>query len=313
MGLEIYSGTELEFFLRDGKSQELAFSASASMAMLAHAQLFEFWTELEQNAMKSGIDIETIHSELYPGQLEFTTAPEFGIKGADNWAILKQSIKEQAVRKGLDANFMGRQSLEEHGNGIHLNFSLWTKQTKENVFWDKCSADKLSVFAKHWIAGLIHHANALTALCCPTTNCYLFLHTELFPHKAYWGIDDRNSMIRAQNEGPDRTYLENRIPSGLANPYLVMAGTLAAGMDGVVKKMQCPKPHESSVAEVLPQSLEEALRCLEEDNVIVEALGKTFVEWFVMSKTSSELNGLDGITDKRQLIEMQIKKYAKLL
>ena len=313
MGLEIYSGTELEFFLRDGKSQEPSFLGSQSMAMLAHAELFEFLTELDQNAMQSGIDIETIHTEAYPGQLEFTTAPQLGIKSADNWAILKQSIKEQAVRKGLEANFMGRQSIEEHGNGMHLNFSLWTKETKENVFWDKSSADKLSVFAKHWIAGLINHAQALTALCCPTTNCYLFLHTDLCPHKAYWGIDDRHSMIRVQNESPERTYMENRIPSGLANPYLVMAGTLAAGIDGVVKKMVCPKPHEPSLAKVLPQSLEEALRCLEEDKVIVEALGKTFVEWFVMSKTSSELNDLNGITDKRQLIDMQIQKYAKLL
>ena len=313
MGLETYSGSELEVLILDRKTREPAFTGTEFMAMLGHAELYELITEIEQNAMKSGIDIESMHTELDPGQLEFTTVPQTGIKSVDNCAILKQSIKEQAIRKGLEANFMSRQNLKSGVGVIHLNMSLWGRESKENIFWDKSSADKLSVFAKHWIAGLIHHAKALTALCCPTTNCYLFLHTEFSPCKAYWGFDDRSSMIRVLNEGPEKTYMENRLASGLSNPYLVMAGTLAAGMDGVVKKMACPDPHASSGAEVLPRSLGEALHCLEEDEVMVEALGKTFVEWFVMSKTSSELKDVEGITDERQLVEIQNKKYAKLL
>ena len=313
MGLEIYSGSELEFCLLDGKSKKPAFSGKLGMAMLAHAELYELLTEVEQNAMKSGIDIETIHSEGDPGQLEFTTVPQFGIKGVDNCAVLKQSIKEQGVRRGLEANFMGMRSLGSRGSALDMNLSLWTKERKENIFVDENSADKLSVFAKHWIAGLIHHAHALTALCCPTTNCHLSLHVDRSPHKAYWGIDDRQSMIRMKNNSPQQTYLENRLPSGLANPYLIMAGTIAAGMDGVAKKMECPQPNDPSNAQVLPYSLEEALHCLEEDEAMVDALGKTFVEWFVMSKTFSELNDVKGITDKKQLIEIQTKKYADLL
>ena len=313
MGLEIYSGSELEVRILDGKTREPAFSGAESLSMLAHAELYELISEIEQNATKAGIDIETIHAESEPGQLEFATAPHLGIQNVDNCTILKQSIRELAIRKGLEANFMSRLNLHTSTTSIHLNMSLWGRESRDDMFWDKSSADKLSVFAKHWIAGLIHHAKALTALCCPTTNCYLFLHTRINPHKAYWGIDDRNSMIRVHNKGPGNTYMENRLVSGLSNQYLAMAGTLAAGMDGVLKKMPCPNPHMSLGAEVLPQSLEEALHCLEQDEAMVEALGKTFVEWFVMSKTSSEVKDVKGITDKRELIEIQNRKYAKLV
>ena len=313
MGLRLYSGMELEFTMFDGKSKEVLFPPSPFLSMLEFTELHDFYTEVEQNAAKAGIEIDVMHVEAMPGKFEFTTTPKFGIQGVDAPAILKQSIKELAILKGLEANFMAQHSIEYPGNVLHMNLSVWKKDKEVNMFYNKESEDKLSDFAKHWIAGILQHAPALTALCCPTTNCYQLADFKFSPHFANWGLQDRCVMMRVKNDGPTDTYMENRLPSGLANPYLGMAGMIAAGIDGVVNKIPCPEPHNMENAPALPSSLKEAMDCLQKDEVIIYALGKTFVEWFVLSKTSVELKYVEGITDKAKQLEIQTQKYAKFL
>ena len=313
MGLNVFIGGELEYVLQDKLTKKPVFPQPDYMVMLMHTEYHSWMTEKEQNADKAGIKVATMHGEYSPGQFEMTTVPEFGIKGIDALAVLKQIIKELAVQKGWEANFMAKVSADDVGSGAHLNFSLWDKEKKVNVLCDESGEDKLSDFARHWIAGLLHHAGALSALCCPTTNCYQRLHTPWVPHQANWGVQNRMSMIRIKNDGPKGTYMENRMPSGLANYYLAMAGTLLAGMDGVAKKMSCPKQNDTETASELPYTLKEALECLQKDEVMVEGLSKTFVDWFVMSKTTNDLKSIEGITEKAAMLEIQNKKYARLL
>jgi glutamine synthetase len=152
----------------------------------------------------------------------------------------------------------------------------------------------------------------LTALCSPTVNCYRRLHTIFAPSSADWGIDHRLAMIRTKVGHPKATYFENRIPGGSCNPYLVLAATIAAGIDGIVKKLECP-PSKSATSDSvkLPESLSEAIEALENDDVIREALGDEFVRWFVLLKRQSEIDKIRKIVEesRRSGIDVERELY----
>jgi len=202
---------------------------------------------------------------------------------------------------------MTKSVLNDMCNGQHFNHSLWSKNSKENAMFDVKQPDKLSAVAKQWIAGLLHHADSLTALCCPTVNCYRRLHTPFAPDKADWGIDNRKTAFRVKTMSASETYVENRIPSGSANPYILLAATVAAGISGIKNKMECP-PERQENERSLPMSLEDALVALEKDEVMVKALGEQFVKWFVKIKRELEINVLRG-----KGFEEELNLYFKML
>ena len=117
-----------------------------------------------------------------------------------------------------------------------------------------------------------------------------------------------------KNKTEKRTYIENRIPGGSANPYLVLAATVAAGMDGVIRKLDRPDQRVNKPKAVrLPDSLSQALKELREDRVMVEALGESFVRWFVRAKTEIELEKLKYVDIKGQDVEKEREMYMDML
>ena len=173
------------------------------------------------------------------------------------------------------------------GNGCHFNHSLWTLDGK-NVLYDSADERGMSLKLKHWIGGQLAHARALTALFSPTVNCYRRLHRPWAPDYVDWGIDDRAAAYRVRVGSENSTYIENRQPSSCANAYAVLAATVAAGLDGMQRAL-LPSPPSSRDAGQLPFNLTEALQALQNDKVIVDAVGAEFVEWFVETKRQSEL------------------------
>ena len=170
MGLQFYSGMELEFTLMNLETQLPVFSGDRNRLMLLQAEYEPWFYDVASRMKRAGVSVGTMHIEYNPGQFEFTTQPRFGIEAADGALILKQGIKEMAAQRGWHANFMTRPFLKEPGNAGHFNFSVW--HNNMNYFWDESAEDNISTFGKHWIAGMIHHAKALTALGFTTTNCY---------------------------------------------------------------------------------------------------------------------------------------------
>ena len=120
-------------------------------------------------------------------------------------------------------------------------------------------------------------------------------------------------MLRVKTDSPDGPYIENRLPTAPFNPYLVVAATIAAGIDGVVCKLPCPKPYDVSDAPQLPISLKEALDCLGKDTVMVQALGPVFIEWFIQSKTEADVKLIDGVSDEGERLELEKEQYAYLM
>ncbi|XP_046581139.1 lengsin-like [Haliotis rubra] len=154
---------------------------------------------------------------------------------------------------------------------------------------------RITTIAKQWIAGILKHSKAICAFANPTVNCYRNFFKLFYPLHIYWGIEDREACVRIKNKTPCTTYIENRLPSGKSNTYLVMASTIAAGLDGVNKKMECPAKGKSKDTDSLPCSLAEALAELEQDVDLCHALGDELVTWFVKSKKDAEIAKYDGI------------------
>jgi len=169
--------------------------------------------------------------------------------------------------------------------------------------------DELSETAQYWLGGLLLHAPAIAALHAPTVNCYRrFTDFSFAPTLATWGVQNRTCAVRVKLGGEEGTYFENRMGCGGANPYLIMAATIAAGMDGLDKKIK-PPPASAGIAykdldkenkdkASLPKTLEAALDLLQKDKIICDALGAEFIKCFVAVKKfeidSAKKNGVTG-------------------
>ena len=286
-GISVLTGTEIGFRMLQRSSREPPFSEPDYCSQLSFSSQEDILFYIESELHASGIDIETMHTEGAPGMFEFTMKPAEGIKALDSMFLFKSYIKELAKRKDHTVSFVTKMTSYELGNTLHLNISLWNKQGK-NILYDNSHEHQLSDTARHWIAGLVKHAGALTALCVPTVNCYRRVGKFLEPSVADWSLDNRFVSFRVKNSGESGTYIENRLPSALANPYLAMAATLAAGLDGIENRLQCP-PMEDKEAKPIPANLSEALIALEKDEFMKKSLGEDMISAFIDIKKECEL------------------------
>ena len=282
---------ELEFTLLDTSGQNPAWADHGIFSNVVISKFEPLLYEIEKAVRAAGVSVETIQTEFAHGQCELTLSPKFGLQSADDFFLTKQAVKEIAAKHDLTATCMAKPLVGEAGNGAHFNHSIWDLTTDENLLHDPQSEFKLSKLARHWLAGLSHHARALTALSCPTVNCYRRLHSVWAPADRRWGIDNRRATFRVRNTSPADTYIENRLPSGCANPYIILAATVAAGLDGIDQELSIPSVWGKD-EQSLPHNLAEALTDLQEDEVLRQALGTQFVSWFCQSKTEVDLKEL---------------------
>ncbi len=247
-----------------------------------------FFKFVDHNLTRMGINMECVHVEHGPGHFRMPLRSMSGIEATDQAFLFQQSMNKLAKTHGWMAVFMSQFDPLHDGCGGHFNFSLRGKNTNQNVFYKENGEDGLSDLAYSWIAGITEHFPALTALCSPTVNCYRRLHGSWTPTRGNWDIDNREAALRVMNFGEKRTYMENRLASALANPYIVLAATVAAGLDGMANDLEIPKKFKKG-ARKLPSRLPDALDALEADQILVDALGTEFVEWYVASKRTAEV------------------------
>ena len=293
LGLRLKSGFEYEFYVVDSAGEPV-FDGPDIFTSLALSKCEADLCDLESQLIQSGVDIDSFNCEYGAGQFELVGRPTDGVSSADDAVVTKEGVKEFFQQRGLRATFMTNPFISSSSSGLHFNHSLWRVDSGENVFYDSSRDDNLSPTAGYWLAGLVKHAGALTALCSPTVNCYRRLRSPWTPRTANWDIDDRSTSFRVKNVDVGGTFVENRLPSSSSNPYLVLAATVAAGIDGVINKLDRP-PQGDTKASTLPMTLSEALQCLQTDESMVELLGQEFVDWFVRIKTDLEVEKLGDI------------------
>ncbi len=260
-------------------------------------------TDLGENCRKDivleleemGFEVEASHHEVAPGQHEIDFKYADAVATCDNIQTFKLAVKTIARQHGLHATFMPKPLFGVNGSGMHANMSLF--KNGENAFYDE-SADKgLSETAHQFIAGIIEHARAFTALTNPTVNSYKRLVPGYeAPCYVAWSLRNRSPLIRVPAKRGLSTRIEVRSVDPSANPYLAMAALLASGLDGVKRKLTPPVPTDRNIYVMdkeereaagiadLPSNLKEAIDVMRKDNVITSALGSHALSHFVEAK-----------------------------
>ncbi len=215
---------------------------------------------------------------------------------ADKHSFFKFMVKSIAEKHGLRATFMPKPFQGLTGNGCHAHISVWDKAGKTNVFADDKMELGLSAKGKHFLGGIMKHASALAAITNPTVNSYKRINAPRTvsgatwaPNTVTWTGNNRTHMVRVP--GPGR--FELRLPDGAANPYLLQAVIIAAGLDGIRTKADPGKRYDIDMyqdghtvkgAPKLPLNLLDALRAFEKDKSLKAALGEEFSSAYLKLK-----------------------------
>ncbi|WP_037676689.1 glutamine synthetase family protein [Streptomyces griseus] len=250
----------------------------------------------------AGLGVVTGNHEFDGGQYEINLIHSGALDAADRAFRFKSAVKELARKEGKLATFMAKPFGDAGGSGFHLHLSCEDAEGR-NAFDDPSGAYGLSAAARHALAGILAHAPALAALANPTVNSYKrFGPDTLAPWLIDWGLDNRSAMVRVPPERGGGARLELRLGDAGANPYLLIAGTIAAALLGVLAGEEPPAPlegygYDAARSAVLPTSLPAALDALEADTALAELLGKDFVTSFLSYKRNEVERFQRHVTD----------------
>ena len=303
MGYELRSGFEYEVYLADEDTGEPAFEGIQIFWSVRNNFDQGFVTALLDSLRATGVDVITANVEYGPGQMEINFAPRTGLAAPDQAFVFKNAVKEVARQHGYTASFMTKPYADQSASGCHYHHSLLHGDSGENAFFDPDGPDGLSELARHWIGGQMAHAAALSAVVAPTINCAKRYKLFSFaPMNVTWGHEDRTAALRVKGARGPETHLENRMPCAGSNPYLVLAAVVAAGLDGVERKLEPPPPtsvvaYADEVSPKLPTTLDEALAAFEEDEALGASLGEEFVKLFLAVKRHEIQKGRAAIPE----------------
>ncbi len=299
MGFSVMLGPECEFFLfrkdAEGRPTTQTHDEAGYFDMgpldLGEITRRDIVLALEQ----MGFEVEASHHEVAPGQHEIDFKYDDALVTADRVATLKVVTRAIAARHGLHATFMPKPIFGVAGNGMHTHISLF--RDGRNAFYDPTGPYELSDTALHFIAGLIQHARAFTAVTNPLVNSYKRLVPGYeAPVYISWSAQNRSALLRVPAARGSATRVELRSPDPSCNPYLAFAVIIAAGLDGVRRRLTPPEsqnkniyhmtPEERQRAGIrsLPGSLEEAINELTQDELMAQTLGPHVFQRLVEAK-----------------------------
>lgn len=299
MGYQFYVGPELEYFYfadSGPEPQVLDHGGYFDLTPLDTAQ--EYRRQTIEHLEKLGIPVEYSHHEVAPSQHEIKLRYDDALAMADNVMTYRLTVKEVALESGVYATFMPK-PLEDHdGSGCHMHLSLFEGDT--NAFYDPDSESSLSPTGEAFVAGLLHHSPALTAITNQWVNSYKRLVSGFeAPIYAFWARNNQSALVRVPTTKAGKSSsarVEYRSPDAATNPYLAFSVLLAAGLDGIKQDMKLPAELSTNVFELspkdrrsldirrLPETLSHALDELERSELMAETLGEHLFDWFLRNK-----------------------------
>ncbi|MEI9952271.1 MAG: type III glutamate--ammonia ligase [Pseudomonadota bacterium] len=300
LGYVVRTGVECEFCLlsRDGTA---IFDSSDNQSKPCYDQLalmrcYDLISKICDHMQTLGWGPYQNDHEDANGQFEMNWTYSDALITADRHAFFKYMVKTLAEAEGLRATFMPKPFPNLSGNGCHTHVSLWNSETNENLFHDRNGELGLSRLAYEFIGGLLHHADALCAITNPTVNSFKRINGAPTLSGATWSPNtisytgnNRTHMIRI----PDVDRFELRLADGAANPYLLQAAVIAAGLDGIAQRRDPGRrrdnnmytdPGPASEVRRLPANLLDALRALRESDAFGKALGAPFIDAYTKLK-----------------------------
>jgi glutamine synthetase len=234
-----------------------------------------------------GVPLEGFHTETGPGVYEASIAVDAGLAAADKATLFKTAVKEIAARQGLIPTFMAKWNSDLPGSSGHLHQSLWDRHKKTNLFFG--GEGKCSQTMQWYTAGLVHYLAELMVMFCPTINSYKRTVPGTWaPVNATWGEDNRTTAVRTIPGNPKSTRIEMRLTGADINPYLAMAASLIAGIEGIAQQMELPPPttnaYTASNAPPLPRNLADATALFKRSAVAHKWFGDEFVDHYTITR-----------------------------
>jgi len=309
MGLNPITASELEFFLfKKAESGELLpYTNQACNCYTSNYRIDPkgFLMKLTKTFKDMDYKVLYMNHEFYPGQYEYNFSHGQALRNTDETVLFKGISKDIADQNDLLATFMAKPKNDNGGSGCHYHISMNDLVTGENMFFDKEDKDKMSKLMKHFTGGVLKHARSLVAFLSPTINCYRRYRPDSFaPYYVGWGYDNRTTYIRIPEERGKATRVEVRAGSAASNPYLALAGILAAGLDGIINEIEPPEIvttdlyHDSeSQREIVPRSLFRALEELSQDKWLCECAGEELINNFITLKHMEVESFTNSVTD----------------
>jgi glutamine synthetase len=316
MGFTYYTGPEIEFFF---------FKNSESPLTLDHGRYFDntpldaasgFRRHTVLTLEKMGINVISSHHEGANSQHEIDLRHNDALTTADNIMTFKVVAKEIARMNGIYASFMPKPLAGQNGSGLHIHQSLF--KNDENIFFDPLNEYHLSEDGRHFIAGLLKHAEEFIPVTNQWINSYKrFTPGYEAPTKISWSTRSQAALIRIPNSRPDKPSsmrIELRNPDPACNPYLAFAVMLAAGLKGIENKYELPenidtmiKQNREDEIKSIPTHLHDALNSFRTSGLMKETLGPVLFEKFLQNKLFEEEEY------KRHITDFEIQKYLPVL
>jgi glutamine synthetase len=248
----------------------------------------EWLLEMMDQLAAFDVPLEGLHTETGPGVYEAAIGVTSGVAAADRAALFKTAVKEIAARHGLIPTFMAKWNADLPGCSGHLHQSLWNPSEEKNLFPDAEDPEGMSPTMRQYVAGLVANLPEVTALLCPTVNSYKRMAPGLWaPVNATWGIENRTAAVRAIPAPGKAARAEMRVPGADINPYLAMAASLAAGLDGIERQLELPPAVTNAYtaqAAPLPRNLAEATARLRGSEMAKRWFGADFVEHYAATR-----------------------------
>jgi glutamine synthetase len=312
--LKAYMASELEFFLFDDSFETCNTKGYRNMKtsgyyiedynILQTSKEEVYMRALRNGLHGAGIQVENSKGEWGPGQEEINVKYSDALTMADNHAIIKNASKEIAYGVGKAITFMAKWDYGMAGNSSHIHQSLWSADGKTPHFFDKQGHHGMSEMMQHYLAGQLEHARELTYFLAPYINSYKrFMAGTFAPTKAVWSFDNRTAGFRLCGADTKAIRVECRIGGADLNPYLAFAALIAAGLDGIEKKLKLEPVFSGdaySAAQQLreiPKTLREGIELLDTSKFLRETLGDDVVDHYVHTGNWEQFEFDRRITD----------------
>jgi len=322
MGYDFLASPECEFFLfhtDDNGNPTTVTHEKAGYFDIGPVDMGEnARRDIVLNLESMGFEVMESHHEVAPGQHEIDFRHSDALSTADNIMTFKLAVKSVAKRHGLHATFMPKPKSGVNGSGMHLNMALF--KDGKNAFTDENDKKGLSEDAYHFIAGVMKHIKGMTVITNPLINSYKRLVPGYeAPIYIAWSTISRSPLIRISDIKGEETKIEIRCPDPAANPYLTLAVIMEAGLDGIKNKLEAPESIEENIfemsrdemenlgIEVLPDTLNEAIRCFNEDEFVQNVLGTHISKNYIKSKKNEWEQYRTQVTDWE--IEQYLHKF----
>ncbi len=308
-GYEFYVDPECEFFLfhsdEDGRPTTLTHEEAGYMSVgpidLGENARRDMVMALEQ----MGFEIESSHHEKAPAQHEIVFRGADALTIADSIVTFKSAVKSIARRFGLHASFMPKPKKSVAGSGMHMNLSVYSGG--RNIF--NAKDQKMREEADWFMGGLLAHAKGMCAITNPLVNSYKRINSGFeAPKEIAWSKKNHNALLRLHARPGEDTKIEIRFPDSSANPYLVLATCIMAGMEGMEQKITAGKTYQELKEEhkemtQLPGTLKEAISEIQKDELMADVLGNRFLSIYVNAKMAEWKEYMEEVSD------WEIRKY----